>query len=114
MMFVSTQALPQIATEYLAEVIFPKMTTPLGQFGLGFALPYLGNAVQTRVAAMMPTLTMLGIVDANGKVDLEKAKKAAVQALEKAGGKLPVAGYNADRADIDALFQIAQHHATNE
>lgn len=114
MMFVSTQAIPQIVTEYLSEVIFPKMATPLGQFGLGFALPYVGNGVQNRLAAMMPTLTMLGIVDANGKVDLEKAKKAAVQALEKAGGKLPVAGYNADRADIDALFQIAQRHATNE
>lgn len=111
MMFVSTQALPQIATEYLAEVIFPKMTTPLGQFGLGFALPYLGNAVQTRVAAMMPTLTVLGIVDENGKIDLDKAKHAASQALEGSGGKLAIAGYVADSADIDALYEIAKRHA---
>lgn len=113
-MFVSTQAIPQIAQEYLSEVILPKMPTPLGQFGLGFVLPYVGTGVQSRLAAMMPALTMLGIVDGNGKIDLEKARTAAVQALEKAGGKLPVAGYNADRADIDALFQIAQRHATNE
>lgn len=113
-MFVSTQAIPQIAMEYLSEVIFPKMATPLGQFGLGFALPYVGNGVQNRLAAMLPTLTMLGIVDATGKVDIEKAKTAAVQALEKAGGKLPIAGYNADKADIEALYTIAQRHATNE
>lgn len=113
-MFVSTQVLPQIAAEYLSEVILPKVPTPLAQFGLGFALPYLGNAVQTRVAAMMPALTVLGVVDANGKIDLDKAKTAALGALEKAGGKLPVAGYTADQADIEALYTIAQRHATNE
>lgn len=113
-MFVSTQVLPQIAAEYLSEVILPKVPTPLAQFGLGFALPYLGNAVQTRVATMMPALTMLGVVDANGKIDLDKAKTAALGALEKAGGKLPIAGYVADRTDIEALYTIAQRHATNE
>lgn len=113
-MFVSTQVLSQIAAEYLSEVILPKVPTPLAQFGLGFALPYLSNAVQMRVTAMMPMLTTLGIVDANGKVDLDKAKSAATQALEKTGGKLNVSGYTADQADIDALFSIAQRHATNE
>lgn len=113
-MFVSTQALSQIAAEYLSEVILPKVPTPLAQFGLGFALPYISNAVQMRVSSMMPTLTMLGIVDANGKVDLDKAKLAAMQALEKAGGKVYVSGYTADQSDIDALYSIAQRHATNE
>ena len=113
-MFVSTQAVPQIASEYLSEVILPKMPTPLGQFGLGFILPYIGNAAQTKLSAMLPTLSVLGIVDGNGKLDLDKAKAAATQALERAGGKLPVAGYNADQSDIEALFSIAQRHATNE
>lgn len=113
-MFISTQAIPQIASEYLSEVILPKMPTPLGQFGLGFLLPYVGNGVQARLMQMIPTLKAVGVIDDKDKLDLEKARTAALQALEKAGGKLPVAGYNADRADIDALFQIAQRHATNE
>lgn len=113
-MFVSTQELPKIASEYLTEVILPKVPTPLAQFGLGFALPYMGNAVQTRVAMMMPTLTMLGVVDGNGKIDLEKAKSSALQAIEKAGGQIPVAGYLANASDIEALYTIAQRHATIE
>ena len=113
-MFVSTQALPQIAREYVQEIIFPKAPTPALQFGIGFLLPYIDRMIDSKVAQYRMALQALGVIDEHGKLDLEQARTAAQQALEKAGGRVDVSGYSADRSDIDALFQIAQRHATNE
>lgn len=110
-MFVSMQVVPQIAQEYLMEVVMPKVPTPMLKFGLGFILPYLSSGVQTRIDEYLPALKMLGIVDENGRMDLDKAKAAATDALAKTGGKLSISGYDADQADIDALYRIAQRHA---
>ena len=113
-MFVSIQEVPKIAREFLAEIILPRATTPLMQFSIGFAMPYVDDAIQMRLAVVQPQLLMLGVIDTSGKVNLDKAKEAALQALEKAGGKLPIANYTADRDDLEDLFKIAQRHATNE
>lgn len=113
-MFVSTAMLPQIATEFIGAVVLPKAPTPLVQFGIGFALPYLESGVSAQVQRAMPMLTQFGVVDANGKVDLDRAKQAAQTALERAGGKVTVGGYVVDASDIDALFSIAEKHATVE
>ena len=110
-MFVHTQEIPKIAQEYLMEVILPKVPTPMAKFGFGFVLPYLSSSVDNRVQEFLPAMKMLGIVDENGKIDLDKAKNAASQALEGSGGKLAIAGYVADGADIDALYEIAKRHA---
>ena len=113
-MFISTQALPQAVKDYVQEVIFPKAPTPLAQFGVGFMLPYVNRMVDQKVAQASPALLALGVIDEHGKIDLDQAKAAAVQALEKAGGKLAIAGYSADMSDIDALYAIAQRYATSE
>lgn len=113
-MFVSTQALPQIVRDYVTEVIFPKAPTPALQFGIGFLLPYIDRMIDSKVAQARPALQALGVIDEHGKIDLEQARTAAQQALEKAGGRIEMSGYSADRSDIDAIFSIAQRHATNE
>lgn len=66
--------------------------------------------VAVRVEQSLPTLKMLGIVD-EGKVDLDRASAAAYAALEEAGGKVELSGYMVDKADIDALLEIAKKHA---
>lgn len=113
-MFVSTQALPQIVREYVQEVVFPKAPTSSIQFGIGFLLPYIDRMVDLKIAQYRPALQALGVIDDHGKVDLELARTSAQQALEKAGGRVEMSGYSADRADLDALFSIAQRHATSE
>lgn len=110
-MFVSTQAIPQIASEYLSEVIFPKVSSPLGQFGIGFVLPYLTSSLEARVTAMLPSLKLMGIVDENNRIDLDKAYAAAKDALEKAGGRITVYNYTADNEDLVSLYEIAKRHA---
>lgn len=61
----------------------------------------------------IPTLKMLGVVTNEGKVDLDRATVAANDALEKAGGKVELSGYIVDRADIDALLEIAKRFAVD-
>lgn len=113
-MYVATQAIPQIVSEYLSGTVLPKAPTPLSKFGLGFMLPYIQGGVQSRLAAALPMLQMMTLVDEHGRVDLDKARSAASEALEKAGGRLTVSGYTVDQADLDALFQIAQQHAVSD
>ena len=111
-MFLHTQTIPAVVQEFLATHILPRAPTSIAQFGIGFVTPYLANGVNNTVAKNMPLLTMLTIVDENGRVDLEKAKESALVALEKAGGKVNVSGYQADMDDLNVLFEIAQKHAT--
>lgn len=61
----------------------------------------------------MPTLKMLGIVTDESKIDLDRATAAANTALEKAGGKVELSGYIMDKADIDALLEIANKYAVD-
>lgn len=113
-MFVSTQNLPAIAKEYVSQVIFPKAPNQVTQFSIGFLLPYMDSMIEQRVNQMKPVLKGLGVVNEHDKIDLERARTSAMQALEKAGGKVEIFGYGADGSDIDALFSIAQRYATNE
>lgn len=46
-------------------------------------------------------------------VSLDRATVAANDALEKAGGKVELSGYIMDRADIDALLEIAKRFAVD-
>lgn len=112
-MYVPTHAIPQIAAEFVSSVVLPKAPTGLMQFGIGFFLPYLTNAVKAKLEQVSPALRAMGVADEHGRIDLAAAKSAAQQALQQAGGKVDVYGYTADASDIDALFQIAQKHAVN-
>ena len=91
----------------------PKAPTGLLKFGIGFVSPYIRDAVAVRVEQSLPTLKMLGIVTEEGKVDLDRASAAAYAALEEAGGKVELSGYMVDKADIDALLEIAKKHAVD-
>lgn len=109
-MNVEVSQIPTIASEFITTVVMPKAPTGLLKFGIGFVSPYIRDAVAVRVEQSLPTLKMLGIVD-EGKVDLDRASAAAYAALEEASGKVELSGYMVDKADIDALLEIAKKHA---
>lgn len=112
-MFVEVSHIPTIVSEFVTTVVMPKAPTGLMKFGIGFVSSYIRDAVAARVDQYMPTLKMLGIVTEEGKVDLDRATAAASAALEKAGGKVELSGYMVDKADIDALLEIAKKHAVD-
>lgn len=111
-MFVEVSHIPTIVAEFVTTVVMPKAPTGLMKFGIGFVSPYIRDAVAARVDQYMPTLKMLGIVTEEGKVDLDRATAAASAALET-GGKVELSGYIMDKADIDALLEIAKKFAVD-
>lgn len=92
-MFVEVSHIPTIVAEFVTTVVMPKAPTGLMKFGIGFVSPYIRDAVAARVDQYMPTLKMLGIVTEEGKVELS--------------------GYIMDKADIDALLEIAKKFAVD-
>ena len=112
-MVVEVSHIPTIVSEFVTTVVMPKAPTGLKKFGIGFVSPYIRDAVAARVDQYMPTLKMLGVVTDEGRVDLDRATAAANAALEKAGGKVELSGYIMDKADIDALLEIAKKFAVD-
>ena len=53
----------------------------------------------------------LGVVDAEGSIDLDTARNSAIEALGKAGGKVTMYGVTFDSTDIDALFEMARKYS---
>ena len=108
-MFLPTSEIEKVATEFLTLEIAPKL--PIGPkymllVGIGMMSGKLIND-QT-----LSTLKLIGVIDEHNRVDLDKAKIAATNAMTQVGGKLPMANYVADQADIEAIYRIASKYAT--
>lgn len=104
-----TNKLPEIVSEFLLTRVVAKAPTSATQFGFGFFVPYVARSAQGM--ADNPTLKSLGVVDADGAIDLDTARASANEALAKAGGKVTAYGIAFDRSDIDALFEMAQKYS---
>ena len=112
-MFLHKQELPAVVQEFVTSHIMPRAPTALSKFGIGFITPYLANGVSNAVSNYEPILKTFGVLDEADRIDLDKAKEAAMNALTNAGGKVMVSGYSADADDLNVLLEIAQRHATN-
>lgn len=96
---------PEVVSEFLLTRVISKAPTSASQFGFGFLVPYVAKASQDMLG--QPWLKSLGVVDADSMIDLDTARASAVNALDKAGGKVTLYGVTFDRSDIDALAEIA-------
>ena len=112
-MFLHKQELPAVVQEFVTSHIMPRAPTALSKFGIGIITPYLANCFSNAVSNYEPILKTLGVLDDADRIDLDKAKEAAMNALTNAGGKVMVSGYSADADDLNVLLEIAQRHATN-
>lgn len=107
-MYLPSSDIDKVAIEYLTEVIAPKL--PIGpKYVLFFGVGMLSNNITQK---MLPTIEALGLLDEHKRIDLEKAKIAATDAMTKVGGKLPMYGYVADQVDIEAIYNIARKYST--
>lgn len=113
-MLVSVNSISSIVKDFIQTAVIPKAPGPLMQFGLGFMTPYIPMTVDQQLTKYLPTLKMIGLVNENGHIDLEKAKMSAINALDQVSGKLNVFGYMIDRTDIESLYSIAQRYQVTE
>lgn len=104
-----TNKVPEIVSEFLLTRVVAKAPTSAAQFGFGFLVPYVSRSAKSM--AESPLLKSLGVVDAEGSIDLDTARNSAIEALEKAGGKVTMYGVTFDSTDIDALFEMARKYS---
>lgn len=108
-MYLPSTEIEKVAIEYLTNEVAPKL--PIGPkyaLFLGVGMVSSGSLLER----FMPTLHLLGVVDEHNRIDVEKARIAATDAMVKVGGRLPMYGYVADQADIEAIYNIAKKYAT--
>ncbi len=105
-MRIHSNKIPDIVSEFLLTRVIPKAPNSATQFGYGFLVPYVAKTAQDMAGNTL--LKSLGIIDAEGAIDLDTARTSANTALDKAGGRVTLYGVSFDRSDLDALFEIAQ------
>ena len=112
-MFLPVQNIPVVSREFVLTHIVPNAPSGKVKFGLAFLSTYLQDAIVRQVDALLPSAKAWGIVDENNRFDLDKGRKAAVDALNASGGKVPLIDglYDIDARDLDKIFEIASRHA---
>ena len=79
---------------------------PQTKFKFGFLR---GTGMLQVNAAQVESMKPLGIVDADGNIDIELLKKAAMSGLDAAGELyVPMLGLHFDRPDFDKFFRLCE------
>ena len=100
-----------VVTEYFESVIMPSAMQAGGL--KAFAVGFVGGLVSRQTPAMveqyLPMAKALGLVDEQGMFDVDLAYEEADKALAKS--PFVVAGYRADREDLNKIRDIARKYA---
>lgn len=115
MSFLPVQNFPVVIREFVLTHIVPNAPSGKVKFGLAFLTSYIQDGITRQVEAMLPSVKVWGIIDEQNRFDLDKGRKAALDALNAAGGKVPLIEglYDIDAQDLEKIFEIARRHATN-
>lgn len=95
-----------VVAEYFESVILPAAAAAGGvaPFVAGMAGGLIARRTPQMLKQYAPTLKALGVLDADGRLDIDLLYEEAVKALEK--GPIVVGCYRADRSDLDKLKAI--------
>ena len=99
-----------VVAEYIESVLLPAASAVGGvaPFTVGLA----GGLIVRRVPQMMeqyaPTLRALGLLDEENRIDIDLLADEALKAIDRA--PVVVAGYRADRSDIEKLKALMERH----
>ena len=100
-----------VVTEYFDSVIMPSAMQAGGL--KAFAVGFVGGLVSRQTPAMveqyLPMAKALGLVDEQGLLNVDLAYEEADKALTKS--PFMVAGYRADREDLNKIRDIARKYA---
>jgi hypothetical protein len=114
--------LPVVYAEFMEKHYFPKLkalegidpktkklTTALSWLSVFFS----GDIIKFQLKRYDDVVSMLGIIDEGGFIDLNKARDAAKFAMEKTGS-ITIKGFNLDSSDVDLIYNIARPLAIEE
>lgn len=111
-MFLPIENLSPVLTEFLQTSILPKASGGQG-FVFGVVAGMAIRSLDARIAGFIPQAKALGLLDERNRIDLEALHEEANKAIDKTGS-VNLMGYVFDKADIDALYQIATRFANKE
>lgn len=102
--------LPQVVLEYFESVILPAASRAGGAapFIAGLAGGLIARQAPATMGRYLPAMQALGVADAQGNLDIDLLYDEAVKALAK--HPLVVAGYSANKDDLDKLKTIMEKH----
>lgn len=102
--------LQQVVLEYFEAVVLPAASRAGGAapFAAGLAGGLVARLVPAMATQYLPVMQALGVVDAEGKLDIDLLYNEAVKSLAK--HPLVIAGYSANRDDLDKLKTIMEKH----
>jgi hypothetical protein len=108
--------IPVVYAEFMEKHYFPKlkalegidpktkkMTTALSWLSVFFS----GDIIKTQLKRYDDVISMLGLIDEGGFVDLNKARDAAKFLMEKTGS-ITIYGFSLDSSDVDVIYNIAR------
>lgn len=100
-----------VVAEYFDSVIMPSALQAGGlkAFTVGFVGGLVARQTPQMVEQYLPMAKALGMVDEQGLLNIDLAYDAADKALAKS--PLVIAGYRADREDLNKIRDIARKYA---
>ena len=102
--------LPQVVAEYFEAAILPAASRAGGAspFVAGLAGGLIARQAPAMVGQYLPMMQALGIVDAQGNLDIDLLYDEAVKSL--AQHPLTIGGYSPNREDLDKIKAIMEKH----
>ena len=102
---------PAIVAEYFDSVIMPSASAAGGvkAFAVGFVGGLVARQTPVMIEQFLPTAKALGLVDDENFLDLDLAYDEAAKAMSRS--PLIVAGYRADKDDLDKIKSIASKYS---
>ncbi len=110
-MKIATGNIPSIVAEYFDSVIMPSAMQAGGvkAFATGFVGGLVSRQTPSMVEQYLPMAKALGLVDEQGMLNVDLALEEAEKAMSKS--PLVVAGYRADKEDLNRIRDIARKYA---
>lgn len=113
---ISLNNLPVVYAEFMEKHYFPKLkalegldpktkklTTALSWLSVFFS----GDIIKFQLQRYDDVISMLGIIDEGGFIDLNKARDAAKFLMEKTGS-ITIKGFSLDSSDVDIIYSLAK------
>jgi hypothetical protein len=113
---ISLNNLPVVYAEFMEKHYFPKLkalegldpktkklTTALSWLSVFFS----GDIIKFQLKRYDDVVSMLGIIDEGGFIDLNKARDAAKFLMEKTGS-ITIKGFSLDSSDVDIIYSLAK------
>jgi hypothetical protein len=95
----------EVATvTFLKNHILPETKEGLERIGVSTAIALLGLKFDTMLQKYIPVAQQLGVVDAEGDVDINTLELAVKEGL-KSQPKIPLFGFNMDESDVIKYFE---------